>query len=242
MKKRTLALLCIVLVFVSLFSGCGFMAASELLTLPAQPSEYAALQSAINQVINAGAEYSSPVSGSRRQSVQMVDLDADGTQEAIAFFKTMEEKPLKVCIFKQNDKDWNIVSEITGEGSAFDSVELIRLTKESTIFLAIGWQIGGDFTCAMSVYSLKDLKPVDIGSFNYDEYRVYDADGDTASEILAVTSPSSESKGVVSLYKYDGSVVQNVSQAELTNGAGSVKVVKTGYLKNYTPALYVMST
>ena len=79
-----------------LTSGCGFaFSPEELYSLPALPAEYTELNNCINQIIDGGAEYAAPVSGTNIQPVQMKDLDGDGQQEAVAFFRnSADEKPL----------------------------------------------------------------------------------------------------------------------------------------------------
>ena len=73
----------------------------ELYALPELPAQYTELNSQISAILDGGAEYAAPTSGTRVQSVQMVDLDSDGSEEAIAFFRRSEdEKPLKIYIFK----------------------------------------------------------------------------------------------------------------------------------------------
>lgn len=59
---------------------------------------------AIDEVMAAdGCSYSAPVSGSNQQSVQLVDLDGDGEEEAIVFARTAGEKPLKAYVFDKKD-------------------------------------------------------------------------------------------------------------------------------------------
>ena len=81
--------------------GCGFAFSPEdLYSLPSLPTEYTELNNCINQIINSGAEYAAPISGTNIQPVQMKDLDGDGQQEAVAFFRnSADEKPLKICNF-----------------------------------------------------------------------------------------------------------------------------------------------
>ena len=81
-------------------SGCGglsmlSLSPQELYSLPALPAKYTELNSRINEILSGGAEYAAPTSGSNIQSVQMVDLDGDGREEALAFFrKADDDKPL----------------------------------------------------------------------------------------------------------------------------------------------------
>ena len=71
----------------------------ELYALPELPDRYTELNSQLSVTLSEGAEYAAPTSGTNVQPVQMVDLDSDGTEEAVAFFRSAEqERPLKICI------------------------------------------------------------------------------------------------------------------------------------------------
>ena len=59
-------------------SGCYLKTGEELYSLPQPPEDYLDLQNALSAVLDEGAEYAAPVSGANRQSVQLVDLNADG--------------------------------------------------------------------------------------------------------------------------------------------------------------------
>ena len=61
----------------------------ELYALPELPERYTALNKQLSAIQESGAEYAAPVSGSNIQPVQMVDLDGDGREEALAFFRQM---------------------------------------------------------------------------------------------------------------------------------------------------------
>ena len=82
-------------------SGCGFsFSPTDLYSLPQLPEEYTELNSSLNQLLESGAEYAAPVSGSNIQPVQLEDLDGDGEEEALAFFRnSADEKPLKIYIW-----------------------------------------------------------------------------------------------------------------------------------------------
>ena len=101
MKKRT-ALLAFLLALT--LTGCFFRGADELYTVPRPSKDYEALQVRLSEFIAKGGEYAAPLSGELIQSVQLQDLDGDGIQEAIAFFRfPNEEKPMKICVFHQTE-------------------------------------------------------------------------------------------------------------------------------------------
>ena len=62
----------------------------ELYALPELPERYTALNQQLSAIQEGGAEYATPVSGSNIQPVQMMDLDGDGREEALAFFRQQE--------------------------------------------------------------------------------------------------------------------------------------------------------
>ena len=82
-----------------LLSGCFSQSADDLYAQPKAPDDYLKLDEKISEVLNAGGEYAAPLTGELTQKVQLQDLDGDGVQEAIAFFRvTCDERQLKICI------------------------------------------------------------------------------------------------------------------------------------------------
>ena len=57
-----------------------FLFPTDLYSLPQLPEEYTELNSSLNQLLESGAEYAAPVSGSNIQPVQLEDLDGDGEE------------------------------------------------------------------------------------------------------------------------------------------------------------------
>ena len=95
MKRMLLAVLAAAMSLV--LSGCFVKTVDELYTLPKHSDEYNRLEQAIDQVMSSqNASYAAPVSGMNQQSVQLADLDGDGTEEVVAFLKTTGDKPLKL--------------------------------------------------------------------------------------------------------------------------------------------------
>ena len=87
----------------------------ELYALPELPERYTALNKQLSAIQESGAEYAAPVSGSNIQPVQMVDLDGDGREEALAFFRQSDgEKPLKIYVFSDNGDSYAQTAVIEG--------------------------------------------------------------------------------------------------------------------------------
>ena len=111
--RKRVAVLFVSALLCGLLTGClSSSTVEELFTLPRPPIEYTDLSKIINQLITAGYEYASPTAGQNIQSVQMVDLDADGQEEAITFFrKPGDEKPLKIMVFHAPNESYELLYE-----------------------------------------------------------------------------------------------------------------------------------
>ena len=125
MKKWMAALLALGMVLA--LAGCTMpkltLDPEELYALPELPERYTALNKQLSAIQESGAEYAAPVSGSNIQPVQMVDLDGDGREEALAFFRQSDgEKPLKIYVFTDNGDSYAQTAVIEGSGLAVYSI------------------------------------------------------------------------------------------------------------------------
>lgn len=122
MRKTMAALVLSALVLV--LSGCVFTKPeASLYRLPKLSGEYESLESQIDALLSSGAEYAAPTSGSNLQSVQMIDLDGDGEEEAVAFFRRAnDKKPMKIYIFKAAGDNYERYAVIEGTSNQIYSV------------------------------------------------------------------------------------------------------------------------
>ena len=106
----------------------------ELYALPELPERYTALNQQLSAIQEGGAEYATPVSGSNIQPVQMMDLDGDGREEALAFFRQSDgEKPLKIYIFAADGDSYRQVAVIEGSGLAIYSVAYSDMNGDGNV-------------------------------------------------------------------------------------------------------------
>ena len=116
-----------------LLGGCFSQSVDELYRAPRAPDDYLKLDERINEVLNAGGEYAAPLTGELTQKVQLQDLDGDGVQEAIAFFRvSADERPLKIYIYRQVEEDYEVAAIIEGSGNAINSVSYENLDNSPT--------------------------------------------------------------------------------------------------------------
>lgn len=242
MKRVTVA--CLLAVLFCLLSGCLLESPDQLYSLPSPGQDYVNLKSKLDQVsASLGAEYAAPLTGSNTQTVQLVDLDGDGVQEAVAFFRVSSaEKPLKVYILKQDgDGNYEVAYTIEGEGTAINSISYENLGGSDDRELIVSWQLSENVH-TLAAYSLKDKEVVELMRSGYTKYEITDLDNDGRKEILLIQVDSSGGNNRVEYYHYADGVMQLSSSAPISLNVTEVSALRSSYLANNVPAVYVTSS
>jgi hypothetical protein len=239
LSKVLAGLVCLAVVLTT--GGCFRITADEFYSLPQPSKEYLKLQEQINAVLATGAEYSPPTSGPNRQSVQLKDLDSDGKNEAVAFFRVTEDKPLRIYIMKQEGAAYRIADVIEGDGTAIESIRFYDLDGDGASELIVGWQASAALL-HMTIYSIKGGQHVSLADDDYTEITVNDLNNDRQPDVIALRLPSTELPGQADVFSVtkDGEVVNNT--VRLSKGLESISQVQSGTLMDGTPALFVESS
>lgn len=252
MSKRKMFLLLAAMLALVL-TGCGLKSPDQLYTLPRPSTEYESLQDSLDALIQGGYEYAAPVSGANTQSVQLEDLDGDGTDEAIAFFRDTSggERPLKICIFRADGEggyEHEPVITIEGDGDAINSVVYCQLNDKkdingnSPLEIVVGWRISSA-VYTLSAYSIENDNVTQLMSApGYNLYSVKDLDQDNQAEIVSVLmSPAEEGGNTASYYDWSEDTMMFVNSIALSTAVDSLESIQYGYLVDSYPALYVNS-
>ena len=172
----------------------------ELYALPELPERYTALNKQLSAIQESGAEYAAPVSGSNIQPVQMMDVDGDGREEALAFFRQSDgEKPLKIHIFTaDDDNSYRQAAVIEGSGLAIYSVDYSDIDGDGRMEIIVGWRVSMDLQ-ALAVYSLEPDGARELMRTNYVKYAVADLNKDGKRE-LTVLRANQDGEGVADCY------------------------------------------
>ena len=242
MKKICQKLIMIALmVFAAvLLSACLRITADDLYRLPQVSQEYLKLQGHINTVLNQGAEFSPPISGPNRQSVQLQDLNGDGVDEVIAFFTFPVDSSLKIYIFEMVDGDYSVAGVIEGVGTDIDSVRYVDMDGDNIKEIIVGWKMGESLK-NMSIYSIKDFQSVLLTRAEYSVITVYDMNDDGNDDVVAIRLPSPETGAVAEIFSLmpDGEIVK--AETRLSNGIATITRVLSGKLIDGIPAIFVES-
>ena len=228
-----------------ILAGCAMpkltLDPEELYALPELPARYTTLNQQLNAIQESGAEYAAPVSGSNIQPVQMVDLDGDGREEALAFFRQSDgEKPLKIYVFTDNGNSYTQTAVIEGSGLAVYSIAYSEMNGDGRMEIIVGWRVSMDLQ-ALAVYALEPGGARELARSNYVKYAVADLNGDGMQE-LTVFRANQDGVGAADCYLWKNGALTlsstirvSMTMAELSQ-QGKVTV---GTLRSGEPALFV---
>ena len=241
MKKRIL-LLMLMLVTALLFAGCAMQTVEEMYALPKRSEEFNEMQSAIDMAMY-GMTYASPQSGENQQTVQMADLDGDGTDEILVFAKGATEKPLQVLIFTQDENGHVRTMETIGNnGLAFERVEYVDFDDQPGSELVVGIRVGDQVQRSVAVYTFKNGDAELMLMNGYSKFVTCDLDSDGSSELMVLRSGEQEtSRGLAVLYYFSNGQIVRSAEMSLSESPENIRRIMQGRLENNVPAIFVAS-
>ena len=236
-KRQRVVLL--VLTLAALLAGCGLsVQADDLYALPRLPAQYESLETEINALLADGAEHAAPSSGSNLQSVQMVDLDGDGVEEAVASLrKAADTKPMKIYLFRSDGGRYRQMALIEGTASSIYSIAYADLDGDGRREILVGFKSGTEVQ-VLAVYTLRGAEPLNLLTTAYLRYAVRDLDGDGRQELTVLYS-GEENRCMADCYVWNNAELSCLSTAELSFSAAELSRVTAGALADGRQALYV---
>ncbi|MBO4913591.1 MAG: VCBS repeat-containing protein, partial [Oscillospiraceae bacterium] len=232
----------VLLCFVLALSGCmpGSSFDESLYRLPRLPAEYESLEKLIDALLSSGAEYAAPTSGSNLQSVQMVDLNGDGEEEAVAFMRRAgDERPMKVFVFRAVGDSYEQYCVIEGTSSSIYSINYTDLNGDGWREILAGIRSDLDVQ-NLAVYSVASGEPQQLLVTGYSRYVSQDIDGDALPDLIVLRSDE-ESMAVADYYAWDGAELALHSSLRLSGTVAELSRFTTGTLADGRKALFVTS-
>ena len=241
MKKRIWIAL-ILLIAASILTGCTMRTVDEMYRLPRRSETDNNLQSAIDSAMEA-LSFSAPIAGENQQTVQMADLDGDGTVEYVVFARDTVNKAMRILIFGQGNDTFSLHSVIESHGSAFEQVEYVDIDDQPGLEMVVGRQVSDQVRRSLSVYTFSDGTPEQIMTANYLKFLTCDLDEDGRTELMLIKPGDTDAdRGVAVLYAMGQSGMERSREVALSSTADSVLRIMTSRLESREPAVYVASS
>ena len=255
MRKKTV-LITLTAMLCALLSGCLPWSAEDSYKLPKPPKNYENLMQVVAQSKRELAQMHSttvedvpPSAGDNTSTVQLLDMDDDGTQEtAVTFFRVVgAEQPIRLYFYTLvEDGSYMLSNVLQGEGSGVYAVHyadidgaIDSITGTTKKEVVVSWQMGAD-TNYLGVYALEadQGQALTMLMTTYGSYRLADLDRDGLIE-LAVGRIDPELGGEVEVHNWDTSGVDKMERVALSKGLSSITAMRANYLTEFVPALSV---
>lgn len=236
--KKYIFILSLILLFLS---GCTYQMGDGLLSLPKLPQEYVELQKLYDQILDTGATYVSAKTGSNRQSVQLADLDADGENEVISFFKK-PDGAFSVYVHKKNGKSYSEIGNILGVGKNIKSVEYINISATGEKALMLSWEVEEMSQAALSVYTLSNGVIKNVLDLQNLGYFVVDIDMDAKEDILAIYRNSEEKTNIAEMYSFSGTECAMVAQTQMSIESDKIVNITSGMTASGKKGVFIDSS
>ena len=232
----------ILLLSAMLLSGCMLQTVEDMYCLPKRSEDHDHLQSTIDAVM-AELQYAAPLSGENRQSLQMADLNGDGTDEYLVFAKSDSDAPLRILIFQNTADGYTLMTTVNGQGTAFDRVEYVDIDGDGAQELVVGCRVSDQILGHVAVYSLAGGEAKQLLGANYGQFLTCDLNNDRCSELMILSPGETDAqRGAALLYHWKNGRMERSAEVELSSAVEHIKRIMVGKLHGGTPAVYVAGT
>lgn len=224
-----------------LLAGCMMPSGDDLLSVPRPSANYQSLQIELEKLLSSGVTYTAPLEGENRSTIQLVDLDGDGVEEAITFFRganAATSNSLQIYIYKKTDDQYICTGSVEGNGTSIQSVEYPAITPDGRRGMVVAWKLPQDGVGALTVCDFDDTCTAGILlETEYNAMELTDLTGDGAKDLLLLTTEPS-GKRVARMYQYIHGTLKLAGEAAASPETVSVERMKSGRIRNNLSAVF----
>lgn len=221
--KWAVALIIILL----LCCGCTMEMGDSLFALPNLPTEYVQLQQQLDAIIQSGAEYTYAEEGVDKQAVQMIDLDADGKDEVIAFFMT-DRSSFRTYLFEYGIEGYYQVGYIECYGRRLHRVDYPILDGQGKRAIALSWNYDNTVNYGMTVSGYDGVSLYTMLETQYTQNLFTDVDGNGVEELFLTEVNSATGVYTASAYAIEDKEYTLLGQTYLDDDVKSVVNMQVG--------------
>ncbi len=206
MKLKTVitALLCSA--FVIGAGGCSItdFSAENLLRPPKAMGDEAEIEQLISETATGSYTLKYPKNGSYRSAIIMTDLNGDEEEEAVAFYRSVEDTAqIHMLVMYSDNGAWKLSSDNVTEATDIDSVDFADINGNGMLEIFAGFTTYTPNINYLACYSYNNGKTSEIHSgHSYSSFYSGDFDSDGNSEIMTLLLYTAENEATASMLDY----------------------------------------
>ena len=188
-------------------SGCDItdLSKEDMLRPPKSIGDEEEIEKLISDTASGGYTLKYPKSGSNRSAIVMHDLDSDGNDEAIAFFRDKDGATgVHMLVMYDDDETWKVSSDFVTETTDVDCVDFSDITGNGSQEILTGYSTFAAGVNFLSAYTYEKGKTnaIDAGQ-NYSSFYCGNLDNSGKNKIIALSLFSPENEAKATLLEYD---------------------------------------
>ncbi|MFT9847053.1 FG-GAP repeat domain-containing protein [Aneurinibacillus sp. REN35] len=217
MNKKVRTLLLMFALSLAL-SGCEAASSPiDLLTAPRLDEAQQKARAAIIHTLPDDAALTLPVQSERTSAINLVDLDGDGIQEAIAFYQKQQTSEVGMLIMVNESGTWKKASSLAFQGTAITYAAIQDLDGNERPELLVGVD-ESSYWNTLSIYQFKNKEIKRIDMLTYTEVAIGNLNDDPQPEIVALTHDQEKGKAKAQVYTIKNQRLHLIDQLAM-NGA-----------------------
>lgn len=247
MKRFFAGLLCLLTMgaFSLSLTGCTLKTGIDLMQLPKPNKDRQAITDELERVRSVDAVEDAPYEGENRNTVQMVDLDGDGVEEVVAFFRAPANGNTyeALVLAKDSDESYTCVGRIEGTGARIGEVSYPIISEDGRRCILMSMEKIGDQGSHLIAADYTDGNIEIMLETDYISLLTVDLDSNGAQDVFLITG-GQESRRTASIYTYhaEDKSLSLMSESPLSSSAKIISRVDSGYIADNQPAVFVEET
>ena len=227
-----------------LFSGCTPGATVDsLLKPPSLSEEQQQIYLALQDAVGSGITLQYPRAGANLSAFTVVDLDGDGEDEALVFYKKTNlaavENGLRLSVLDQVKGKWMSVCDRPADGTEVERIVVSAMGDETQNQIFVVYCFVDQSDKSLTVYRYGDSQVEQLLTAAYTMFDVADLDGDQAQELLVLGKLTENASSSAAMYRLqDGSIKDN-GKLDLRTGFTDFSQVLYGTLSDGTTGIYI---
>ncbi|WP_298481977.1 hypothetical protein [uncultured Ruminococcus sp.] len=225
-------------------TGCTLGGSVDSLLKPPSLSEeqqqiYVALQNAVGSAIT--LQY--PRAGTNLSAFTVADLDADGEDEALVFYKKTSlaaaENGLRLSILDQVEEAWMSVCDRPADGAEVERIVISPMGDNAQNQIFIGYSGVDQSDKSLTVYHYSENALEQMFTTAYTMFDVADLDSDSCQELLVLGKASDSSTSSAAVYRLQKDAIADSGKLELRAGFTDFSQVIYGMLPDGQTGIYI---
>ncbi len=243
MRKIKLIYCLLAVVFCLTLTGCdgeGF-SVDKLITSPKLEGDLYPVQQALEKSAGDNIVLKYPIAGEYRSAFILKDLNADGTDEAIALYGINGETSLSIHInvIANNGGTWESKGDLSLIGADVESVSFSDLDKDGSLDIIVGWIVYGTVDKKVGVYTFDGTAFIQRALESYTNFLCADLTGDGGDDLVIIHLNTTEKTAGAKVFSLSQEGILECGSTPLDGSVTSYLSPVVSTLTDGTPALYV---